>query len=250
MFEVSHDLIHGLGVSLWQNRGGHRVGADAVLLAASAGEAVDTLADFGAGVGAIGLALAKRWPNSRVALLEIDPECAELARRNAAANGVVERVNVIEVNALDGRARRAAGMEDGVFDLVLTNPPFHSAGEVRASPDAAKARAHVFEEGAVDPLAAWIVASLAPVRPGGRFVMIHRPERLAEILGAFGRRLGDVAIRPIHAHKGADAIRVIVAGVKGSRAPTRLLPGLVLHERDGGFTPLAAAIHRGEAFLV
>jgi tRNA1(Val) A37 N6-methylase TrmN6 len=101
-----------------------------------------------------------------------------------------------------------------------------------------------------DPLGAWIVAALTLVRPGGRFVMIHRPDRLSAMLTAFGRRLGDVAIRPIHPHADADAIRVIVSGVKGSRAPTRLQPALVLHERGGGFAPLAAAIHRGEAFLV
>ena len=77
-----------------------------------------------------------------------------------------------------------------------------------------------------DALADWIVASLALLRPGGRFVIIHRPERLADLLDAFGRRLGAVAIRPIHPREGADAIRVIVSGVKGSRAPTRLRPGL------------------------
>ena len=99
-------------------------------------------------------------------------------------------------------------------------------------PIPAASRAHVFEtsdEGG-DPLAAWIVASLALLAPGGRFVMIHRPEALAAILAAFGRRLGAVAIRPIHPRAEADAIRVLVSGVKGSRAPMRLLPGLALHE--------------------
>ena len=249
MPDLTKDTIHGLGVTLWQHRGGHRVGVDAVLLAASAGAPVQTLVDFGAGVGSVGLALAKRWPDTHATLIEIDPENADLARRNAAGNDVAERIRVIEINALDGRTRRNAGVENGTADLVITNPPCYAASEVRVSPDSARARAHVFGEGE-DPLAAWIVASLALVRPGGRFVMIHRPERLAEILAAVGRRLGDVAIRPIHPRQDADAIRVIVCGVKGSRAPARLQIGLVLHERNGGFAPLAAAIHRGEAFLV
>jgi len=249
MPDLSEDSIHGLGVTLWQRRAGHRVGADAVLLAASAGSPTKTIVDFGAGVGGVGLALAKRWPEAHATLLEIAPESAELARRNAAANGLAQRTRVVEIDALDGRARRAAGVEEGKADLVLTNPPFYAACEVRVSPDSARARAHVLGEGD-DPLGGWIVAALALVRPGGRFVMIHRPERLAEMLVAFGRRLGDVAIRPIHPQQDADAIRVIVSGVKGSRAPTRLQPALVLHERGGGFAPLAAAIHRGEAFLV
>ena len=98
-------------------------------------------------------------------------------------------------------------------------------------------------------LAAWIVASLALLRPGGRFVMIHRPESLAPILDAIGKKLGAVAIRPIHPRVDEPAIRILVSGVKGSRAPLKILPGLTLHESDGGFTPLAAAIHRGEARL-
>jgi tRNA1(Val) A37 N6-methylase TrmN6 len=249
MPEFTEDLVLGLGVTLRQPHGGHRVGADAVLLAAAAGSPVETLVDFGAGVGGVGLALVKRWPAAQATLIEIDPDSADFARRNAAANGLAERATIVEVDALDARARRAAGIEDGKAHLVLTNPPFYAAGEVRISPDAARARAHVLGEGD-DPLAAWVIAALALVRPGGRFVMIHRPERLGEILAAFGRRLGEVAIRPVHPHADADAIRVIVGGVKGSRAPARLRPSLVLHERAGGFTPLAAAIHRGEAFLV
>jgi tRNA1(Val) A37 N6-methylase TrmN6 len=79
--------------------------------------------------------------------------------------------------------------------------------------------------------------------------MIHRPEALPVILAAFGQRLGAVAVRPVHPRGDADAIRVLLSGIKGSKAPMRLLPGLVLHEASGAFTPLSAAIHRGEALL-
>jgi tRNA1(Val) A37 N6-methylase TrmN6 len=248
MSDITHDEITALGLRLWQKRLGHRVGADAVLLAASAGAPVENLVDVGAGVGAVGLALARRWPRARATLIEIDAEIAELARRNAAENDLASRAAVANVDLVDRSARRAAGVEDGTADLVVTNPPFYDAAQVRVSPDASRARAHVFGEGQ-DALSAWLVAALALLRPGGRFVVIHRPERLADLVAAFGRRLGGVAIRPVHPRQGADAIRVIVSGVKGSRAPLRLQPGLVLHESDGGLAPLAAAIHRGEALL-
>ena len=79
--------------------------------------------------------------------------------------------------------------------------------------------------------------------------MIHRPEALPDVLAAFGDRLGAVAIRPVHPRADADAIRLLIFGVKGSKAPLRLAPAIALHEASGEFTPLAAAIHRGEALL-
>jgi tRNA1(Val) A37 N6-methylase TrmN6 len=246
--DTSVDEILGGRLRLRQPRAGHRVGADAVLLAAAAGPPARRIVDVGSGVGAVALALLMRWPEARADLVEIDPAGAALARENAFINGLADRVRVLEIDALDAAARRAAGLANGEAYLVVTNPPFFAPSEVRASPDAGRARAHVFAAAAA-PLQAWIVASLALLAPGGRFAMIHRPEALAAILAAFGKRLGAVAVRPVHPRGDADAIRVLISGVKGSKAPLRLLPALVLHEANGAFTPLSAAIHRGEAVL-
>ncbi len=79
--------------------------------------------------------------------------------------------------------------------------------------------------------------------------MIQRADALPALLPAFERRLGDIALRPVHPHADAPAIRMLISGVKGSKAPLCLLPGLTLHEPDGATAPLAAAIQRGEAFL-
>jgi tRNA1(Val) A37 N6-methylase TrmN6 len=229
-------------------RQGHRVGADAVLLAAASGPPARRIVDVGSGVGAVALALLARWPEARADLVEIDPAAAALAGENAALNGVADRVRVFEIDVLDPSARRDAGLSNGEADLVVSNPPFFAAGEVRSSPDAGRARAHVFA-GAAWSLQKWIVSSLALLGPGGRFAMIHRPEALPAILAAFGQRLGAVAIRPVHPRGDADAIRVLISGLKGSKAPLRLLPALVLHDASGAFTPLSAAIHRGEAIV-
>jgi tRNA1(Val) A37 N6-methylase TrmN6 len=246
--ETSLDEILGGRLRLRQMRAGHRVGVDAVLLAAAAGPPARRIVDVGSGVGAVALALLERWPEGRADLIEIDPVGAALARENVEINGLADRARVLELDALDGSARRAAGLANGEADLVVSNPPFFVAGEVRASPDARRARAHVFAS-AGSPLRAWIVASLALLAPGGRFAMIHRPEALPAILAAFGGRVGAVGLRPVHPRGDADAIRVLISGVKGSRAPLRVLPALVLHEASGAFTPLSAAIHRGEALL-
>ena len=78
---------------------------------------------------------------------------------------------------------------------------------------------------------------LALLRPGGRFVMIHRPDALAAILAAIENRLGALALLPVHPRAGAGAHRLLVSGVKGSKAPLRIAPALILHEADGRLTP-------------
>ena len=98
-------------------------------------------------------------------------------------------------------------------------------------------------------LADWIQASLAILAPGGRFVMIHRPDALSAILAAIGSRLGALAILPVHPASGASAHRLLVSGVKGSKAPLRIAPALVLHGADGRLTAEADAIHRGERLI-
>ena len=240
------DAISGLGIVLRQKRAGHRVGLDAVLLAAAAGPA-ERIVDVGAGVGAVGLALARRLPRARVELLEIDADTAALAGDNAARNGLAERVRVAVADVTSPVERRAAALSDGAADLVVTNPPFYDQATTRVSPDADRARAHALS--GADPLAAWLKASLALLAPGGRFALIHRPDALPAIYAALGRRLGDVAVRPVYPRAGADAIRLLVTGVKGSRAPARLAPALVLHEADGRATEQAREIHEGRATL-
>jgi len=235
---------------LVQPKGGHRVGTDAALLASAAGTPEGRIADVGAGVGAVGLALAQRSERAFADLIEIDAEMAQLSGINAARNGLQARARVLALDVLKSSERRAAGLADETADCVVTNPPFFEPGTVRVSPDPGRARARVLpseESGAT--LEAWIRASLALLKPGGRFVMIHRPDALASVLAAIERRLGAIALLPVHPSAGAGAHRLMISGVKGSKAPLRIAPALILHEADGRLTAEADAIHRGEALV-
>ena len=234
------------GLRLRQPTRGHRAGTDAILLAASLDAREGHLIDAGAGVGAAGLALATRAPGLAVTLVEIDPATAALARENIALNGMGDRVRVAEGDFLSAAGRRATGLADRSADFVVTTPPWLTPGRSRASPDARRALAHVLGPGGLD---GWMRAVAALLKPGGRLATIVRAEDLTELLAACSGRFGDLAIRPAHPRAGEAAIRLLATGRKGSRATPRLLPGLVLHEADGSFTPLAAAIHRGEATL-
>jgi tRNA1(Val) A37 N6-methylase TrmN6 len=245
---TSLDAILGGRLRLRQRRDGHRVGLDATLLAAAAGAPVESFIDVGAGVGAVALALLQRWPDATAQLIEIDPALAALAKDNAALNGLSARARIIAADLLAPKSRRAAGLADEGADLVVTNPPYLAADAARVSPDPLRARAHIAGADAT-ALAEWVVACLALLAPGGRFVMIQRADSLAKLLPGFTGRLGDLALRPVHPRADAPAIRLLISGVKGSKAPLRLLPGLILHRDDGAPTPLAAAIQRGEATL-
>ncbi len=246
--ELTEDLWLGRRLTLVQPKRGHRVGTDAALLVAAAGDAPQgRIVDVGAGVGAVGLALAQRTPLASVDLLEIVPKLAELAWRNAERNGLASRARVLRLDALNASERHEAALA-GSASCVVTNPPFFDARAVRASPDAGKARAHVLA-GAEATLAAWIEAALAMLAPGGSFVMIHRPDALRVILAAIGSRLGGLAILPVHPTVGAGAHRLLMSGVKGSKVPLRLAPGLVLHGADGRLTVEADKLHRGERLI-
>jgi tRNA1(Val) A37 N6-methylase TrmN6 len=217
-----------------------------MLLAGCLAEPGPHVIDAGAGVGAVGLAVALRSPDSSVWLVERQADLAALAQENAGRNGLSQRVRALACDLLVPAMRREAGLVNGRASAVFTNPPFHDPGAVRASPHDGRAQAHVLGEGGVG---AWMRACLALLAPGGRFAMIHLPQALAPILESCEGRLGSVRIMPIHPRAGEDAGRIIVTGRKGSRAPLAMAAPFVVHEADGRFTPQADAIHRGQALL-
>ncbi len=249
--EAVTDAILGGRLVLRQPGRGHRAGTDAVLLAAAAEvRAGDVMVDVGAGVGTVGLALALRAGDLSGTLLEGDAEAAELAIENCRLNGVEQRLRVAQCDLFDPASRRAAGLEDGKATLVVTNPPFYTGRDTRPSSHPGKAGAHHLRHHGVSlDHDDWLRAAASLLAPRGRFHTVHRPEALPALLRGCEGRLGGVSVMPVHARAGDAAIRVLLSGRKGSRAPLRLCPPLVLHGCDGRFTPEAEALHRGEALI-
>jgi tRNA1(Val) A37 N6-methylase TrmN6 len=245
MPETTDDSLLGGRVVLIQPARGHRAGTDAVLLAASsATRPGDVVVDVGASTGAVGLMVAARCRDARFVFVERDPALAEICRLNCLRNGVEGNVSPIDV--LDRTARLGAGLAPESADWVLTNPPFLEEGQARISPDRGRAAAHALPAGGLE---AWLKACIGLLRPRGRFVMIHRADRLADCLNLLGKGLGGVQLRFVHPSDDQPAIRVLLAGMKGSRGPLAVLPPVILNGPDGRFTAQAEALHRGEAFL-
>jgi tRNA1(Val) A37 N6-methylase TrmN6 len=228
--DVTEDGFLGGQLKLRQPRTGHRAGHDAILLAAvTPARSGDRVVDLGSGVGAAGLAVARRVPGIDLALVEIDPALAALARSNAVANAIAADVIVLDVEAT-ASAFAAAGLAPDSADVVLMNPPFNDPARHSASPDSVRERAHV---ATATTLASWLRVARRMLKSNGRLAMIWRADGISEVLTALDRGFGSLEILPVHADVTAPAIRILVRATKGGRAPTRLHAALLLNDESG-----------------
>lgn len=244
--DVTDDLFLGGQLRLRQFRRGHRAGHDAMLLAAATpARPGDRVVDFGAGVGAAGLAVAGRVAGIDLALVEIDEALAALAHANADINGLTARVVVLDVTS-SADAFLTAGLGPDSTDIVLMNPPFHDAARHRASPDTRRQVAHM---ASAETLQAWVHAARRVLKSGGTLTLIWRADGLGEVLSALDRGFGSLEILPVHPGPGSPAIRVLVRAVKGGRGPMVMHPSLILQDVAGNTGTEAQAVLCGAAVL-
>ena len=228
--ELTEDAFLGGKLCLRQPKSGHRAGHDAMLLAAATpARSGDRVVDLGAGVGAAGLAVARRVAGIRLALVEVDQSLADLARGNAVSNAIAAETILLDVTS-GAEAFAAAGLLPDTVDVVLMNPPFNDATRHRASPDKSREVAHVATAATLED---WIHAGRRILKSGGILIMIWRADGISEVLAALGRGFGSVAILPVHVDVTSPAIRVLVRAVKGGKAPTRIQPALILNDESG-----------------
>lgn len=230
---LTEDALLGGRVQLLQPARGYRVAVDAVLLAAAIDAAPgERILDLGAGVGAVGLCVAARLAGCSVVGIELQEALAELAERNANLNGMAGRVRTV-VHDL----ARPLPADLGRFDHVVTNPPYLAAAVADPSPDPSKALATV--ESSAD-LARWLAVATAAAEPAGTLLIIHRSDRLDEILGHLDRLgWGNVTVKRL-----PPAARILVRARRADRPTRHDAPPLTLHRPGGGYTDEAEAILR------
>jgi tRNA1(Val) A37 N6-methylase TrmN6 len=246
--DVTDDAFLDGRVHILQPRRGYRAGIDAVLLAAAipAAPGATRVLDCGAGAGTVGLCVAARVPSAQVTLVERSLTLCALAIENITRNGLSERVRVVPGDVtVAARHTAAPALSVERFDHVAVNPPFHDRARGSPARDALKAGSHAMDEGQLE---LWLRFAARMASAGGTLTLIHKADALKEIFATIADRFGGLRVVPVHPRAGEPAIRVVIQGHKGSRAPLTLCPPLILHGDDGhDFTPQVAMILRGGA---
>jgi tRNA1(Val) A37 N6-methylase TrmN6 len=213
---------------LWQPERGPRVSLDSLLLAdfaaARRGERLGRVLDLGCGGGVIALALAGRDPEARLVGVELQPELAALARRNAALNGAEGRLEIVE-----GDLRRRLPLGETRFDLCVSNPPFRSAGAGN-TPRADRALARQELSCTLDDVAR---AARRHLKPRGALALVFPADRLPDLVATLVEHdLRPRALRPVHSLADEPARRVLCWACAGYRGGVTVEPPLVVHESD------------------
>ena len=242
--DVSDDKFLNGRLRLLQPRAGYRAATDPVLLAAACpATGGESVLDIGCGVGAAALCLGLRVAGVQLTGLEVQPAYADLARRNAARNGMALTVHDGDVLAMPAALRVD-------FDHVITNPPYYPPG---GTPSPIEGRATAMQVAV--PLEDWVAASARRLRPGGWMTMICGVDGLPDALRGTEPKLGSVTVLPLAPRQGRAATRLLIRARKGGRAPFRLLAPLVIHAGDAhngdreSYTEAADAVLRGSESL-
>lgn len=242
--DVVENALLGGRVRLRQPAKGYRAGMDAALLAAAVqAKPSERVFEAGCGAGAVLMQVAARRPGVLLAGLEREAPAADLARQNAELNACADRTAILSGDVAAGF--KPLDLPPG--DWAVSNPPFFDDEAALRAPSPGKRAAWIADDG----LVAWTDILMASVKDGGRILIIHRADRLADILGLLGEKCGSFAILPIQPFADQPAKRVLVRAIKRGKAPLVLHPALMLHDRSGAkHTPDAEALLRGEADLI
>jgi len=241
--DLTDDAFLGGKLQCLQPAKGYRSGLDAVFLAAVIpAKSGETTLEAGSGTGIASLCLSAGVENLSITGLDINQQSIELAKQNAVRNGFEKNATFIEGDLSQSfKELEDKGITQNLYDHVFANPPFFAEAAAQVSPNASKAKANIMGTEGLDR---WLKFLTAVVKPHGSITIIHRAEALHSLTASFEGRAGGLKIYPLFPKAHMPASRVIVQGIKGSRAQSNLLPGQIMHEDDGTFTPQVQAILR------
>ncbi len=242
MMQVTHDHLLDEAVKITQPADGYRVGTDTVLLAAAISTAGGRVLDLGAGVGGVSLCMAHRHHELQITAIEKHADLAALAQENADVNGVANRLRILTTDI-----RELPSVLAGSFDHVVSNPPYHNSHGTRPR-DANRALAHMGED---TDMVDWVRAAVWAAKPRAKITFICRADRVPELISLFEQNgAGEAVLFPLWPRHSSPAGRVILQVRREVEGPGAVLPGLVLHRDDGGFTDAAAQIMSGGQLAV
>ena len=224
------DLQRG-GLRIIQRENGFRFGTDAVLLADFAAvKRGERVCDMGTGTGVLPLLLSARAEETTFDAFEVQPDVADMAKRSVALNGLEKRICVHLADCREASA--VIGHE--TVQLVVTNPPYTALGAGLVSPETTRA---ISRSDSDCPLADWMTACARVLQNGGRLCAVFPAPRLLELCDAMrGAKVEPKRVRFIVSKPESAPKLVLIEGKKRGRPGLHLLPMLITHTADGGFT--------------
>jgi tRNA1Val (adenine37-N6)-methyltransferase len=209
---------------------GHRFTLDSILLAdfcrVKPGERV---LEAGAGTGIVSLLLSKKHPRAVFTALEVQPSLASLCEQNIADNGLGGRMRMVRKDL----RRIGRTIEPGSLSVIIANPPYIKEGAGRTSPETSRRTAR---QAHAASLGSWLNLQRY-LKNGGRFCLIFSAARLAELVSLMRqRKLEPKRLRLVHPYKDRPAALALLEAVKRGGSGLEVLPPLIVHEQDGGYT--------------
>jgi len=244
--DLTKDKFLSGALEIMQPKVGFRAGVDSVFLAASVpARSGDTVLELGCGAGVASLCLASRVQGVVLTGVEQQSDYADLARRNAIANGQKMAIHHTDLRELPPELLRES------FDHVIANPPYYLRDRGTAASDTGREAAL----GETTPLVDWIDVATRRLKPKGYLTVIQDAERLPALLRAIDGRLGSIKVLPLVPRIGRPAHLIVLQARKGGRAAFQLLAEMVMHQgiaHDGdkeSYSPHINAVLRSGAAL-
>lgn len=225
------DDLQRCGYRIIQKTDGFCFGMDAVLLSGYVQVKPDeTVLDLGTGTGIIPILLAAKTKGKHFTGLEIQPAVADMALRSVRLNGLEDRVKI--VNGDIKEASRLFGKAS--FDVVTSNPPYMNDAHGLKNPDLPKA---IARHEVLCTLADVIREAALLLKPGGRFYMVHRPHRLAEIIGVLtSHKLEPKRMKLVHPYVDKEANMVMIEALRGGRSMIKVEAPVIVYKEPGVYT--------------
>jgi len=225
------DELHRNGYFIIQDPGRFCFGMDAVLLSGFAKvKEKETVLDLGTGTGIIPILLEAKTKGKHFTGLEIQPESSDMAQRSVALNGLVEKVDIVTGDIKD--ASKLFGASS--FDIITTNPPYMIGQHGLTNPDEAKA---IARHEVLCTLEDILRESYKILKPGGRFYMVHRPFRLAEIISMMTKyKLEPKRMKLVYPFIDKEPNMVLIEGLKDGKSRMTVEKPLIVYKEQGVYT--------------
>jgi len=225
------DDLERNGLKLIQNPSRFCFGMDAVLLSGFAKiKPGETVIDLGTGNGIIPVLLYGKTEGRHFTGLEIQPENVSMAKRSVEYNHIEDSVDIVEGDIC--KATEIFGRS--AFDVVTTNPPYMLGNHGLVNPDSAKAIARHEVLCTLDDI---IRESAGLLKANGRFYMVHRPFRLAEIFDRLkSYRLEPKRMRLVYPFIDKEPNMVLIEAVRGGNPRLTVEKPLIVYKEQGVYT--------------